>query len=320
MMKYHPRLILDKVADQAAYQHSSHTLNTSLGTTFIFKSSKDRSARFSWFSCPPQANQIYNQHVNEDGHCTFFILSPQNSPRLAAPKLVWSYRFAWSGPVSAIAAHPFVKSVRESRMCNIFPKYCNEDVCHIRGFQPLSTGLAMSRASKRSKRAYPRWLSNLTHQAISWSFQGLVDLQQWWFSFEMTWCTMVNHPVQHTLKCVNWKFWILDVHQTLEKKNGQRLCTVACGELIPSPGCQSRKRWVFQTPVATACIHISYIYYKSILPETNIAMENLPFWWYLPGKMRFSWAMLVSGRVYLSHVCASYMHTLKHCIFVYLEG
>ena len=21
------------------------------------------------------------------------------------------------------------------------------------------------------------------------------------------------------------------------------------------------------------------------LPETNIAMENLPFWWYLPGKM-----------------------------------
>ncbi len=31
--------------------------------------------------------------------------------------------------------------------------------------------------------------------------------------------------------------------------------------------------------------------------ETNIAMENPPFWWYLPGKMGFSWAMLVSGRV-----------------------
>ena len=33
------------------------------------------------------------------------------------------------------------------------------------------------------------------------------------------------------------------------------------------------------------------------LPETNIAMENLAFWWYLPGKMGFSWAMLVSGSV-----------------------
>ena len=33
------------------------------------------------------------------------------------------------------------------------------------------------------------------------------------------------------------------------------------------------------------------------LPETNIAMENPPFWWYLQGKMGFSWAMLVSGRV-----------------------
>ena len=33
------------------------------------------------------------------------------------------------------------------------------------------------------------------------------------------------------------------------------------------------------------------------LPETNIAMENPPFWWYLPGKWGFSWAMLVSGRV-----------------------
>ena len=33
------------------------------------------------------------------------------------------------------------------------------------------------------------------------------------------------------------------------------------------------------------------------LPETNIAMENPPFWWYLPGKMGFSWAMSVSGRV-----------------------
>ena len=33
------------------------------------------------------------------------------------------------------------------------------------------------------------------------------------------------------------------------------------------------------------------------LPETNIAMENPQFWWYLPGKMGFSWAMLVSGRV-----------------------
>ena len=33
------------------------------------------------------------------------------------------------------------------------------------------------------------------------------------------------------------------------------------------------------------------------LPETNIAMENPPFWWYLQVKMGFSWAMLVSGRV-----------------------
>ena len=35
----------------------------------------------------------------------------------------------------------------------------------------------------------------------------------------------------------------------------------------------------------------------STLPETNIAMENPQFWWYLQGKMGFSWAMLVSGRV-----------------------
>ena len=34
------------------------------------------------------------------------------------------------------------------------------------------------------------------------------------------------------------------------------------------------------------------------LPETNIAMENPQFWWYLPGKMGFSWATLVSGRVF----------------------
>ena len=37
---------------------------------------------------------------------------------------------------------------------------------------------------------------------------------------------------------------------------------------------------------------------KCTLPETNIAMENPQFWWYLPGKMGFSWAMLVSGRVW----------------------
>ncbi len=30
-------------------------------------------------------------------------------------------------------------------------------------------------------------------------------------------------------------------------------------------------------------------------------MENPPFWWYLQGKMEFSWAMLVSGRVGGSH-------------------
>ena len=37
------------------------------------------------------------------------------------------------------------------------------------------------------------------------------------------------------------------------------------------------------------------------LPKTNIAHENPPFWWYLPGKMGFSWAMLVSGRVKLKN-------------------
>ncbi len=33
------------------------------------------------------------------------------------------------------------------------------------------------------------------------------------------------------------------------------------------------------------------------LPETNIAIENPPFWWYLQWKMGFSGAMLLSGRV-----------------------
>jgi len=28
-------------------------------------------------------------------------------------------------------------------------------------------------------------------------------------------------------------------------------------------------------------------------------MENPPCWWYLSGKWRFSWAMLVSGRVHV---------------------
>ena len=36
---------------------------------------------------------------------------------------------------------------------------------------------------------------------------------------------------------------------------------------------------------------------QNTLPEANIAMESPPFWWNLPGKMKFSWAMLVSGRV-----------------------
>ena len=37
----------------------------------------------------------------------------------------------------------------------------------------------------------------------------------------------------------------------------------------------------------------------STLWYTNIAMENPPCWWYLPGNTRFSWVMLVSGRVTL---------------------
>ena len=40
------------------------------------------------------------------------------------------------------------------------------------------------------------------------------------------------------------------------------------------------------------------IFQKDTLPETNIAMENPQVWWYLPGKMGFSRAMLVSGRVF----------------------
>ena len=48
----------------------------------------------------------------------------------------------------------------------------------------------------------------------------------------------------------------------------------------------------------------------STLPETNIAMENPPFWWYLQGKMGFSWAMLVSGRVTCSlEFCCSSIRT-----------
>ena len=30
---------------------------------------------------------------------------------------------------------------------------------------------------------------------------------------------------------------------------------------------------------------VQYVYCIYTLPETNIAMENSPFWWYLPGKM-----------------------------------
>ena len=43
-----------------------------------------------------------------------------------------------------------------------------------------------------------------------------------------------------------------------------------------------------------SCIRIT-------LPETNIAMENPPFWWYLPGMMGiFMGELLVSGRVLIS--------------------
>ena len=38
---------------------------------------------------------------------------------------------------------------------------------------------------------------------------------------------------------------------------------------------------------------------QTTLPESNIAMENPPFWWYLPGKMVILMGeLLVSGRVY----------------------
>ncbi len=40
------------------------------------------------------------------------------------------------------------------------------------------------------------------------------------------------------------------------------------------------------------------VFTSGTLPKTNIAHENPPFWWCLPGKIGFSWAMLVSGRVH----------------------
>ena len=39
-----------------------------------------------------------------------------------------------------------------------------------------------------------------------------------------------------------------------------------------------------------------------ILPETNIAHENQPFWWYLPGKMGILMGY-VSFREGISDVC-----------------
>ena len=58
--------------------------------------------------------------------------------------------------------------------------------------------------------------------------------------------------------------------------------------------CQPRHRWSRRPP---GKVNLKQGSWWTTLPETNIAMENLPFWWYLPGKMGFSWAMLVSGRV-----------------------
>ena len=43
--------------------------------------------------------------------------------------------------------------------------------------------------------------------------------------------------------------------------------------------------------------NILWFQFWSTLLSTNMAMENPQFWWYLPGKMGFSWAMLVSGMV-----------------------
>ena len=45
-----------------------------------------------------------------------------------------------------------------------------------------------------------------------------------------------------------------------------------------------------------------FLILKHTIPETNIGMENPPFWWYLPGKMGFSWAMVVPERVPISMI------------------
>ena len=81
----------------------------------------------------------------------------------------------------------------------------------------------MSQASKRSKRAYPRWLSNLTHQAISCSFQGLVDLISKAPTMTiLIWNDLVHHRVWHTLRWTQMcELKVLDVHQKLQKKTGK---------------------------------------------------------------------------------------------------
>ena len=59
----------------------------------------------------------------------------------------------------------------------------------------------------------------------------------------------------------------------------------------PSSGKQHLFQRVF------CCFGVLANLWESILPETNIAMENPPFWWYLPRKMGIVMGeLLVSGR------------------------
>ena len=46
--------------------------------------------------------------------------------------------------------------------------------------------------------------------------------------------------------------------------------------------------------------------------------EDPPFWWYLPGKMGFSWAMLVSGGVYMYRMCIYIYIYLIIYLFIYV--
>ena len=80
------------------------------------------------------------------------------------------------------------------------------------------------------------------------------------------------------------KLWSFRKHHYIASKtHHQSPSTGIVWRLSPMLWAKWEERWVQVTCCNRASEQTTSI--VDTLPETNIAMENPPFWWYLPGKM-----------------------------------